>query len=738
MITKKRSPRKRRSKKPESEQAIIPLVPGEFVNRELSWLEFNKRVLAEAKDERNPLLERVRFLTIFTSNLDEFFMNRVGGLKQRISAGFASPSPDGLSAHNQLEAIRTVVVSLLQEQASCYFSVLKPELEKQHIHILAWEQLNEAEKLQATQYYQTNVFPILTPQAVDPGHPFPFISNLSVSLGVLLSHPDRDEQLFARVKVPSVLPRFVRLEASSPSIEFRFISLANIIAQHVSSLFPGMVVQSIMPFRVTRNAEIDVDDYEVEDLVEVIEEELRERRFAKVVRLELGPNPHPLIRRFLLEEMELSDFDVYELPVDFDYLSIREIADLNIARLKYEAWSPLTPPVLMDEDANILSLIRSGDILVHHPYESFSSSVERFLRAAVEDPKVLAIKMTLYRAGDKSSLVPLLIRAAELEKHVVCLIELKAHFDEARNIHLAQSLEDAGVHVMYGVLGLKTHAKVILVARQEPDGIRCYSHIGTGNYNPTTARVYTDLGLFTANPEICEDLVELFNYLTGRSLKREYKQLIISPHNMKERILKMIDREILNHQAGKPAHIVAKMNSLEDVVVCRALTKAAQAGVPVDLIVRGLCVLKAAGPGTKEHLRVVSVIGRFLEHSRLVYFRNAGAAPLDGEFYLGSADLMYRNLHRRVEVLTPIIERTLKERCWEILSLCLADRRQVWELLPSGHYERLAPTNEKDSNGVQQQLMRTTKDRIKQAYGAMHEGMMSLGDGQSEAERELT
>lgn len=664
----KRTVRRKRIKREDDTAPVAGR--DELINRELSWLQFNRRVLAEAQDDRNPLLERIKFLTIVSSNLDEFFMNRVGSLKQRLTSGWFPISPDGLSVRQQLEVIRKQVLELQKIQDECYQQTIRPTMTAQGIHLLAWEQLTVDEQASANKYYQLNVFPILTPQAVDPGHPFPFLSNLSVSLGVLLKYPDRDEQVFARVKVPQVIPQLLRLDTGSVPDTLRFVSLTSVIRQNLGSLFPGMIVQTVLPFRVTRNAALDIDDYEVDDLVEVLEEELRERRFAKVVRLELGPKADSILVHFLMEEIELGDDDVYESVSDFDHQALRELADLNLSKLKPEPWSPVIHPSLADEDANIFSILKGGDVLVHHPYESFSSSVERFLRAAVDDPRVVAIKMTLYRAGDRSPLVSMLVRAAENEKQVVCLIEVKASFDEARNIRLAQTLEDAGVHVMYGVVGLKTHAKVILVARQEPEGIRCYGHIGTGNYNFQTARVYTDLGLFTSNVEVCEDLVDLFHYLTGRSLKREYRRLWISPHNMKERLLALISRETAHAQAGRPAHIIFKANSLEDVTVCRALTKAAQSGVMVDLIIRGICCLRPFSGG-KEHLRVVSTIGRFLEHSRLLYFRNAAHDPIDGEFFIASADLMHRNLHRRVEVAVPIVDRPQRKKAGKFCSFTL-------------------------------------------------------------------
>ncbi len=707
-MTNKRTSRKLRVKKKKQETPIVPVNPGELFNREMSWLEFNRRVLGEALDLRNPILERVRFLTIFTSNLDEFFMTRVGGLKQKINAGFRGLSADGQYPDQQLEAIRAKADRLNQEQSDCYLSSLRPSLEQSGIFLLRWNDLSPEEKSETEKYYRSTVFPILTPQAVDPGHPFPTISNLSVSLGVMLKHSDHDEQFFARVKIPTVLPQLFRLSSLRAPDQFRFVSLQTVIENNLESLFPGMQVQIVMPFRVTRSTQIDIDEYEVDDIVEVMEEELHERRFARAVRLEHGPFADPAMLKLILGELELTESDVYESVVGFDYLALKEISDLSVSALRAEPWTPVVAPAFADEDANIFGIIRAGDVFVHHPYESFNTSVERFLRAAVDDPNVLAIKITLYRVGDRSALIPLLIRAAENEKHVVCLVEVKANFDEARNIHLAQMMEEAGVHVMYGVLGLKTHAKVILVVRKEHDGVRCYSHIGTGNYNSQTSRFYTDVGLFTANKEICDDLVEFFHSLTGRSLQRQYKRLLVAPHAMIDRFHKMIDREIQNHLDAKPARIVAKMNSLQDPSICKALEKAAVAGVPIDLIVRGICCFK---PGSQTNVRVISVVGRLLEHSRIFYFQNGAQDPIDGEFFIGSADWMHRNLYKRIEVAVPILDRLGRERCWEIFQVMLADQRNAWDLANDGSYKQRVPASPQDQ-GCQFQLLRLCKERL--------------------------
>lgn len=690
-----------------------------FLNRELSWLEFNRRVLHEALDSRTPLLDRVMFLGIFTSNLDEFIMKRAGGLKRQIAAGVVTRSVDGRTASEQLTAIRRMILPMLHDQARCFKEEIRPALRDQGIHLLEWSELSDIERNAADRYFRTDVFPVLTPLAVDPGHPFPFISNLSQSLGIVLKQPEQDERLFARVKIPFTLPRWIRLDTlapgSSESESYRFVSLEDLICNNLDDLFPNMQVVGIMPFRISRNADVERDEEDAEDLLEMIEEEVRARRFARVVRLEHGPNPDPWMLRFLVDELELTEEDVYELPELMDYTDLSPIAGLPLQKLKAEAWTPLVPVPLLDNDADVFSLIRSHDILVHHPYESFNASVERFIAAAVADPRVLAIKMTLYRTGDDSPFINLLIRAAESGKQVVCLVELKARFDEQRNIQVAQRLEKAGVHVVYGIVGLKTHTKTSLIVRREPEGVRCYTHIGTGNYHVGTARLYTDFGLFTAKPEITEDIVELFNYLTGRSLKRDYQKMLVAPVNMKRRFLELIEREIENQQQGRPAHIVAKMNSLEDRTTIRALYRASQAGVPVDLVVRGFCCLRPGVPGLSENIRVSSIIGRFLEHHRVYYFRSAAEREVDGQFFIGSADWMYRNLENRVEAITPIEDSGLRERLWRMLAIMLNDHRQAWDMGPDGSYVQRRPRSPEEDLGTHAQLMHETLQRYRAA-----------------------
>jgi polyphosphate kinase len=683
------------------------------LNRELSWLNFNARVLHEALDSRTPLLERVKFLDIFHSNLDEFFMKRVGGLKRQVIAGLAS-NQNELSPRSQLARIRAAILPQIQTHAKCFKDEIRPALTAQNIHLVSWADLAPQELEQAKAFFARNLFPVLTPLAVDPGHPFPFISNLSVSIGLLLKHPDRpDEPLFARIKVPDVFPAWLRLnptEAASPRI--RMIHLHDIIRENLHSLFPGLEIFEHLFFRITRNADLERDEEDAEDLLEMIAQELRERRFAQVVRLEHGPNPSHKILQFLCEELDLEEADIYELPLPLGEYQLKPLTSIERGDLKATPWVPVVPLSLSDDEKNFFSILREGDLLVHHPYESFKASVERFIRSAVEDPKVIAIKMTLYRTGEDSPFIPLLIRAAERGKQVVCLVELKARFDEERNILVARALEDAGVHVVYGIVGLKTHCKVALVVRTEPEGVRCYAHIGTGNYHMQTANLYTDLGFFTSKPDLTDDVVHLFHYLTGRSLYRHFRKLLVAPVDMKESFLRLIEREIHHFKSGKPAHIVGKMNSLEDKQICSALYAAAAAGVEIDLIVRGICCLcpPSEGPGFQK-IRVRSIVGRFLEHSRLFYFRNAAAQPVDGEFFIGSADWMQRNLNSRVEAVVPIEDRPLREKCWDILTALLQDDRQAWVMDTEGQYSQRQPQNSEQPLGTHALLMRHTVER---------------------------
>lgn len=713
-----KSPRKPRKRRLEVEHPLSSDV--EFLNREIGWLNFNRRVLAEAEDSRTPLLERLRFLGICHSNLDEFFMKRVGRLKRQVAMGLMSKSADGKTPTQQMKVIRTLAEEMVKDQSQIYAKQVRPDLKKAGILILRWSELSPSEQEWLLKYYLKNVFPVLTPLSVDPGHPFPFISNLSTSLGVTLKHPNSEDRLFARVKIPQVLPQWIRIDPES-SKGVRFISLVELIRENLSGLFPAMQVLTVMPFRLTRNADISRDEEDAEDLLELIEEELRLRRFADVVRIEHGPNPDPWITQFLLEELDLNAEDVYELPEELDFTGFGPLLDLNMPDLTYPTWNPVVPAAFAEEDPNaIFQLIRHSDQLLHHPYESFAATVEKFVRLAVDDPKVLAIKMTLYRTGDNSPFIKSLIRAAERGKQVVCLVELKARFDEERNIYWAQELENAGVHVVYGVVGLKTHAKTTLVVRQDNDGLRCYAHFGTGNYNVQTSKLYTDLGLFTAREELTSELVEFFHYLTGRSLKSDYKHLLIAPVNMFQRFKVLIEREAQLAKDGQPAMIFAKMNNMEEIDIGWSLYKAGQAGVDVQLVVRGFCSLRPDLPGLSENVHVSSVIGRFLEHSRLFYFRAGAADPVDGDFYLGSADWMYRNLHARVECVVPVIDRTLKEKLWELIQLHLKDQRQTWDMDRNGQYKQ----RKQSETGLHQTLMTMAKQRSN-LNGEDESGVMS-------------
>jgi polyphosphate kinase len=666
-----------------------------FNHRDLSWLEFNARVLHEALDDRTPLFERVRFLGIFQSNLDEYFMKRMGSLYSHARIRF-----------------RKRLLPLLAELKSCFEKDLQPELKKAGIAILTWKELGPEEKERANHFFRNQVFPVLTPFAVDSGHPFPFVSNLSISLGVFLKYPGRgDETQFARVKVPNHFPQWIRVDGKKDAKSAKFVSILELITANLHSLFPGMEIYDMMPFRVTRNTNIEADAEESDDLLETISSELKERKFGDVVRLEYTGKGNALMLDMLCEELHLDEDQIYGVQGLLEFTSLRPITELNRPEFKFEPWIPVPVPALSDPERDIFQAIKHHDILVHHPYESFSSSVERFIRTAVNDPKVTAIKMTLYRTGADSPLIPLLKKAAELGKHVVCLVELKARFDEEKNILVAQSLEDSGVHVVYGVIGLKTHCKTTLIVRQEGDQMRSYCHIGTGNYHAVTSRLYTDFGLFTCKKEIADDVVHLFHFLTGKSLKKDYHKLLVAPLTMKEQFLRLIQRETSNAKKGLPARIIAKINSLDERDISHALYEASEAGVQVDLIVRGLCCLRPGVKGMSSRIRVFSVIGRFLEHSRVFYFRNAEKDPVQGELYIGSADWMHRNLQSRVEAVVPIEDRQHRERIYEFLELLVEDHRQGWEMRSDGTYKKRKVKHPKQELGTHQVLMNKARGK---------------------------
>ena len=669
-----------------------------FINRELSWLDFNARVLNEAADERNPLLERLKFASIFSSNLDEFFMVRVAGLRRQLAATVVQAPPDRLTAQEQLDAIFRRVAELVREHGRLLHEVLLPALGARGVRLVGVPELSPTEWVAIDEFFAAQVFPVLTPLAVDPGHPFPYISNLSLSLAVEIRDPDTDDVHFARVKVPKSLPRWVPI--SRPN---HFVPLEQVIGANLGVLFPGMEVVGWHTFRVTRYSDLDLGSLEEpDDLLAMIEEQVFRRRFAEVVRLEVADGtPRHLVDLILeaLREEEreedetgpvalLTERDIQVVGPMLDLADLMVIAMLDIADLRDPPLVPIVPEELRDQDRSIFDVIRERDVLVHHPFESFSASIERFLDAASTDEHVLAIKMTLYRTSGDTAIVRALTHAAQRGKQVAVLVELQARFDEANNINWARTLENFGVHVAYGMASLKTHTKTALVVRREPDGIRRYVHIGTGNYNSKTARVYTDIGLLTANPAVGADVSDLFNMLTGFSRQRRYRKLIVAPANMRERVLELIAREAARARDGRGGRIIAKMNSLVDAATITALYEASQAGVEIDLIIRGICCLRPGVEGVSERIRVISIVGRFLEHSRLWSFGNAGAE----EVFIGSADWMPRNFDRRVEVMVPVEGASLHARLRSLLGTCLMDNRQAWDLHADGSWHQRVPT----------------------------------------------
>jgi len=683
-----------------------------WLDRDVSWLEFNRRVLSEALDERTPLLERLKFLAIFTSNLDEFYMKRVGAMRTRAYAGRSLAAVEQFHAH--MDRLRATLFPMLQLQAAC-FEQLRPELAARGVRLATWDELTDAQRSEASDYFDQHVSPALTPLSLDPSHPFPFMSNLSTSWGFVLRDPALPDPVNVRVKVPTNLPQWVALKTGVAEGERCFVGLQDLLRQNAYKLFPGVTIEHATLFRVARNADIAIEEDTDNSIRELVEEQLRQRRFQPVVRLEFGEAPRPEIRDGLMDRFELRDSDVFELPGPLDYTSLFGIASLPVPELRDPPWSPMVP-MGMEEEADLFAVIRAGDVLVHHPYESFDATVERFIRDAAEDPAVTTIKMTVYRLGDDTPFVRSLIRAAENAKQVACLVELKARFDEERNLHWANELQKAGDHVIYGMRGLKTHTKLALVVRREGDGLRTYAHIGTGNYHVKTARLYTDYGLFTCDPVITRDVVNLFHHLTGYSTEPQFERLLVAPLNMRERFIELIHREIEHHRAGRPARIVAKLNQVEDLPVCEALCEASQAGVPVDLVIRGFCCLRPGIPGWTENLRVRSIIGRFLEHGRLFHFANGEANPLDGEFYIGSADWMDRNLSRRVEAVTPVRARHLRERLWEDLVVQLEDQRNAWQMQPDGSYVQLQAeqgASEVAREGTHVTHMKRTRARLR-------------------------
>jgi len=689
-----------------------------YFNRELSWLEFNRRVLHEALDHRTPLLERLKFTAIFSSNLDEFFMVRVAILKDQVQALLSQRTPDGRTPQEQLEAIAQLLRPMVVEQHHLFEKVLRKEMASHGIHLLNYPDITREQRFYLEELFKQRIFPVLTPLAVDPSHPFPLMANLSLNWAVVVKDPVTGEEKFARVKVPNILPRFIalpkELETQNGKLNhWTGIPIEQVVAHNLDALFPGMIIKEYHLFRLTRKADISVVEEEADDLLLAIQQELRGRHFrGSVVRLEIQPSMPKSVRKMLMQEMELSASDIYEIDGLINLKDLMSFMALPLPELKDKPWTPVIPSRLrhfhqpsnisqLDEAENIFSVIQQNDLLVHHPYESFSASVEQFIAQAARDPQVLAIKMTLYRTSGDSEIVSSLISAAESGKQVAALVELKARFDEENNINWAQKLEKSGVHVVYGLVGLKTHTKIVLVVRQEGERICRYVHIGTGNYNPKTAKLYTDLGLLSCREELGADLTDLFNYLTGYSCQNYYRKLLVSPVTMRDRMIALIRREIEHSQNGEKGRIIAKMNSLVDPQIIATLYEASQAGVEIDLIIRGICCLRPGVPDVSANIRVISIIGRFLEHSRIFHFHNNG----QDEIYIGSADWMPRNLDRRVEAVTPVEDPKILQNLQNILEIMLADNRQAWELKSDGSYIQRHPGKNEPERHTQNILM---------------------------------
>lgn len=682
------------------QEGEAPLPKDRFFDRELSWLKFNQRVLECAENEDMPLLERANFAAIFASNLDEFFMVRVAGLKRRIDSGIAVPSAAGLSPRQQLRAISETAHRLQDEHAHYTIDTILPELEKERIVLLTWDKLTSSEQERLSRYYRQQVFPVLTPLAVDPAHPFPYISGGSINLAVIVENPASGKSHFARVKIPGNLPRLVPVDdmtdEESKDERYGFIAMEKLIAAHLESLFPGMIIKEARSFRVTRNEDIDVEEDDAENLLNAMEKELLRRRFGPPIRLEITDTTSPFLSQLLADQLGVSQDEVYRLPSPLDLTVLFELGSVDRPDLKNRPFVPTTNRQIAEVESSraqdIFAAIRERDILLHHPYDSFSTSVQAFLAQAAADPKVLAIKQTLYRTSSNSPIIDALIDAAHAGKQVLALVEIKARFDEDANIAWARKLERAGVHVVYGIVGLKTHCKLIEVVRQEADGLRRYCHVGTGNYNPKTARLYTDLGLLTCDPVVGQDLTRLFNQLSGYAPKSSFHRLLVAPRTVRTGLIQRIRREEDAARAGKEAWIKIKVNSIVDEKTIDALYRASQAGVKIDIVERGICALKPGVPGLSENIRVRSILGRFLEHSRIYAFCNAdgpqiGEGPVSGpEVYIGSADLMHRNLDRRVEALVRVTAPEQVDGLIKYVDLQMADSTMSWHMQPDGTY----------------------------------------------------
>jgi len=686
--------------------------PSLYLNRELGWLDFNWRVLYQAMDDRHPLLERVKFLGITCSNLDEFIQKRVGGLKRQEAAGVSQTSPDGRSPAEQIALVQQEAYSMHKQITRVWTNDLVPELEKAGLKISGYHQLSDEQRKQADKYYMAHIYPILTPLAVDPGHPFPFISNLSLSMAIILKHPDRDAKHFARVKIPSNQHRFIWVH--DKNYKWHFVPIEDLIKNNVQNLFRGMEIVDAFLFRVTRNADIRREEEEADDLLSMISEELRERRFAPVVRLEVENSMSGHVLNFLKEELGLDDKDIYHVNGTMDLTAAFEIAGRDIEKLTFPKWNPVVPKRLHHEgntadEECIFDIIQKGDLLVHHPYDSFAASVQRLIEEAASDPKTIAIKQTLYRTSENSPIVKSLMRAAESGKQVAVLVEVKARFDEANNIEWGKMLENAGVHVTYGLVGLKTHAKVALVIREEHKGPRTYCHVGTGNYHVKTAGIYTDLGLISCDPDLGYDVTNLFHYLTGYAPEQHYKKLIVAPIEMRQRFYDLIEREIEIQQNDGKGHIIAKMNALDDVGIIQKLYKASQNGVKIDLIIRGHSRLRPSLESYSKNISIISIIGRFLEHERVWYFRNKG----NDDVYMGSADWRNRNLSGRVEAIVPITAPKLKQRVKRILFRALEDNRLAWDMHADGSYTQRQPKEGEKVRNFHKILMEDALERTK-------------------------
>ena len=690
-----------------------------FIDRELTWLDFNERVLEQAEDHTLPLLERAWFLSIFSSNLDEFYMVRVAGLMRRIKAGITPVRASGLDAHQVLAQVTSRTKELTARQAALFQEDIRPALAEHNVKILGWDELNSDQQERLTRYFRHQIYPVLTPLAVDPSHPFPYISGLSLNLAVILRNPRSGKEHFARIKVPDSLPRLIQvpgreLDAADKAAGCAVIPIEIVIGQHLDHLFPGMDILEHHLFRVTRNEDLEVEEDDAENLLKAMEKELERRRFGDCVRLEVEDTISSFTRRYLVRALGLKGDDVFELPAPLDLTCLNQLHDLDIPDLKYPRFVPVTAAGLAAYESSsapdVFAAMREHDVLLHHPYDSFSTSVQEFVAQAAADPKVLAIKQTLYRTSGDSPIVDALIEAAEAGKQVVAIVEIKARFDEEANISWARKLERAGVHVVYGMVGLKTHCKLLLVVRQESDGLRRYCHVGTGNYHPKTARGYEDLGLLTCDRDVAQDLTTLFNQLSGYAPRARFRRLLVAPRGLRDGLVEHIEQEIANHKAGLPAWIRIKVNSIVDETVIDALYRASRAGVPVDIVVRGICGLRAGVEGLSENIRVRSILGRFLEHSRIYAFAAGGQT----ELFIGSADLMHRNLDRRVEALVRITDPAMVEDLEWLVTHCASDDVASWHLQPDGSWERrLLDAEGNRLEDIQDSLMARARSRVK-------------------------